>query len=145
MKRTFIGVAVAAALLAPAAANAQNEWERQVRSYIERAGDNWRSAGYTLSHDVHTGSLRADGSELLTLQLRAGTTYQIQAVCDNDCTDIDLRVYDAAGDEMGHDILGDDTPVVSVTPRSSGTYTVNVIMWKCSTATCFYGVGAYSK
>jgi len=81
----------------------------------------------------------------MTLNLHAGTTYALIGVCDQDCTDIDLRLYDSDGDEVDSDLKTDDKPIVQIAPRVTGEYRVKVTMASCSTSPCFYGVGVYGK
>jgi hypothetical protein len=147
MKRTVLTLlAFASVSVVTSAASAQqNEWVAQVRRQLTSAGSSFSERGYTLSHDVHTGSLRDDASEDLTLTLDAGTEYQIVGVCDNDCSDVDLTLYNAAGAVVDSDMLDDDVPIVSVTPARSGRYRVHVSMAVCTTEPCYYGVGVYSK
>ena len=147
MKRTVLALAALAAIpLATSSASAQqNEWVQQVRRQLTAAGSNYAERGFTLSHEIHTGSLADDANESLTLTLDAGTEYQIVGVCDNDCTDVDLTLYDAAGNVVDSDLLDDDVPIVSVTPSRSGRYRVQVSMAVCSAEPCYYGVGVYSK
>ena len=145
MVRPLIALVLGTVLLAPATADAQSRWERQVRDQIRRAGRILEDRGFELSHDLFTGSLRDDENENLTLNLRRGTDYAIIGVCDEDCTDIDLRLFDEDGDEVDSDVETDDNPVVQITPRASGKYRIKVIMATCSTSPCFYGVGVFSK
>jgi hypothetical protein len=145
MVRAALAFLLGAALLAPTTADAQSRWERQVRDQIKRAGRILEDRGFELSHDTYTGSLGNQENESLTLSLRAGTDYAIIGVCDEDCTDIDLRLFDEDGDEIDSDLETDDNPVVQVSPRSSGKYRIKVVMATCSTSPCFYGVGVFSK
>lgn len=136
---------LAATLLAPEAVSAQGRWERQVRDQLKRAGRVLEDRGFELTHDVYTGSLRDDESESLTLTLRGGNDYALVGVCDEDCRDIDLRLYDLDGEEVDIDIEDDDTPIVQVSASSTGKYRLRVIMASCSTSPCFYGVGTFGK
>jgi hypothetical protein len=147
MKRTVLTLlAVASVSVVTSSASAQqNEWVQQVRRQLTAAGGTFSQRGYTLSHDIHTGSLRDDASEDLTLSLDGGTEYQIVGVCDNDCSDVDITLYDASGSVVDSDLLDDDVPIVSVSPSRSGRYRVHVSMAVCTAEPCYYGVGVYSK
>ena len=76
---------------------------------------------------------------------KGGVNYVILGVCDNDCSDLDLRLFDPNGREVASDLLTDDNPVVNVTPRRTGTYTVRAIMTTCSSQPCRYGIGVYGR
>lgn len=145
MTRGALALLLGAALVAPTTGHAQSRWERQVRDQIKRAGRILEDRGYEMSHDIYTGSLSDDENESLTLNLRRGNQYAIVGVCDEDCSDIDLRLFDEDGDEVDSDVETDDNPVVQVSPRDSGKYRIKVIMADCRTSPCFYGVGVFSK
>jgi hypothetical protein len=145
MRRGILPCLVAAALLAPAAATAQNQWQQTVRHQVGQHGDFLSERGYTMSGDVYDGKLDDDGIEDLTITLRPGTSYAFMGVCDEDCRDIDLRLYDPDGNEVASDVRSDDWPIVTVTPRFKGTYRVRVVMASCSRNPCFYGIGVFTK
>jgi len=144
MLRTTAVVVLGAVLLAPAAA-AQSRWEDQVSDQIKRAGQILEDKGYSRTHDPYTGSLREGENEYLTLTLHAGTHYALLGVCDNDCSDIDFRLYDADDNEVSSDVETDDVPIVQVTPSETERYRLKVIMVTCKTSPCFYGVGVFGK
>jgi hypothetical protein len=132
-------------LAAPAPADAQSRWHEQVNAQIERAAKFLNERGYHRTHDVYTGSVKNEESDYLTLTLHAGTAYAIIAVCDNDCSDIDLRIFNEDDKELDSDVENDDNPIVTVVPTSDGKFRLKVIMAKCTTSPCFFGVGVYGK
>lgn len=77
-----------------------------------------------------------DGSRVLAVpeeeqtrfMLTRNQTYFFTAVCYDDCTDIDLYVYDNNDDVVGLDNEGDDHPVVGFTAEYSGPYYAEVTM-----------------
>jgi hypothetical protein len=121
----------------------QDQWVGQVNRLLNEAARIATSNGLRRTHEPYIGSLRTGASSSHTLQLNAGTAYQLIGVCDNDCSDFDLRLFDPRGREVASDVLTDDTPVLSVTPRMGGTYTVRAIMTSCSSQPCRYGIGVY--
>jgi hypothetical protein len=100
--------------------------------------------GYQRTGEVRTGSLTQGERESISLTLGAGLDFAIVGLCDNDCSDLDLRLYDQSGAEVDADIETDDSPVVELTPRSSGTYRVEIVMVSCSVSPCYYGLGVFS-
>lgn len=138
-------VLVALACLAPSSASAQDEWERQVRTLIRNAAQRFEADGYELTHEIFTGSLADDASDTVTLELEIGMSYYIVGACDTDCSDLDLILYDGAGNQIDSDMLQDDFPIVDVTPSRSGTFTVFVSMASCSVEPCRFGLGAFGK
>jgi hypothetical protein len=147
MKRTVLAMAAlgAAFITTTAAAVPQDEWVAQVRRLLQRAGQEYEARGYSMTHRIYTGSLNEGASEMVTLNLSIGTQYQIMGQCDNDCTDLDLTLYDGASNQIAQDIELDDVPVVAVTPRRSGTFRVRVTMATCSAEPCRYGIGVFGK
>lgn len=73
-----------------------------------------------------------------------GATYRFFAVCDDDCSDIDLVVYDGQYNRVTADFGSSDRPVVTFTvPQNAGNtrYTVAVRMAACDYDPCQFAVG----
>ena len=70
--------------------------------------------------------LQAGATEGIPLLVVGGTSYQIVGVCDTDCSDLDLVLYDRDGEPVAEDILPDDVPIIEVTVAraSSKLFTV---------------------
>jgi hypothetical protein len=139
-------VLASAALLLPSAAQAQDsKWEQQVNDQLKRAGSFLSDKGFEMTHVLKAGSLRDDASEYLTLELDAGKSYAVVGVCDEDCTDMDLQLFNPEGQQVDSDMQTDDVPIVDAQPTQSARYRVKVLMAACSTSPCFYGVGVFGK
>jgi hypothetical protein len=132
-------------LLAAALGAQDSRWQRQVSTQLSRYSDLLADRGYARTHDIVHGSLDDDKSESFTLELDAGRSYALLGVCDEDCSDLDLRLFDADGNEVDSDIETDDYPVVEVRPARTARFRVKVIMAACSTSPCFYGVAVYAN
>ena len=104
-----------------------------------------REAGYRPSGAIRYGLLGANSSETVELDLTGGVSYRIIGLCDSDCSDLDLRVTDASGNDVAKDVATDDFPVVSFTPVKGGVHTVRVTMASCRTDTCGWGVQAFTR
>lgn len=128
-----------------AAAPPQDRWEQQVRTLLQRASNTTSSGGYVQTHDPYVGSLREGQNTSWTVRLNAGTEYRIVGVCDHDCSDVDLKLFNPAGTMVSEDVQTDDVPVLSVTPPATREYTVRAIMATCSANPCRYGVGVYGR
>jgi hypothetical protein len=83
--------------------------------------------------------------ERLTLHLDANRSYHVAAVCDEDCLDIDLHLYDDNGNLVDQDTADDDIPYVSVTPKWSATFTIRVSIPVCTAYRCTFGVGVFTR
>ncbi|NMF63480.1 hypothetical protein DP113_21160 [Brasilonema octagenarum UFV-E1] len=136
----------ATCFLAPTAVRADNsQYVNDIRSQLIRAA---RSAGFhnlTLTHEPVVDSLAHGRSHNITINLRAGTPYAIIGVCDRDCRDLDIGLYDSAGNLIASDSDNDDTPAIGINPNYSGAYRIRVNMASCSDNPCYYGVGAFGR
>jgi len=122
-----------------------DRWSYQVRRELLKAALAAGLGGYNLTHDPFISSLGRGGREDVTLSLRQGKSYAIIGVCDNDCQDVDLALFDDNGNLIASDLQRDDTPMVRVTPRWSARFTVRVRMSSCSNAPCRYGIGVFGR
>jgi len=123
-------------------ANQLDTWTIQVnnqfRKYEQQLGLS------NQSHEVVTGSLDNENTEWVVVNLSKGNTYYLLGVCDNDCSDLDLKLYDS-NTMISEDIASDDYPLVSVTPTADTQYRVQVVMASCSLSPCRYGLAVYMK
>ncbi len=105
------------------------------------------SNGFNLtpSHEPSISTLRANRHQYVTVNLRGGKPYAFIGVCDSNCSDLDLHLYDENNNLIAVDRNRDDLPVVSVTPRWSGQFKVKVTMDQCWATSCYYGVGVFSR
>ncbi|HET7042645.1 MAG TPA: hypothetical protein VFI13_11520, partial [Gemmatimonadales bacterium] len=144
MKRAVVS-ALLGVIVVTSAAQAQDQWERVVRSQLQQVGTASEGRGYSMSHDIFMGRLDDDANTNLTLNLDAGKAYEIWGVCDQDCSDIDMVLYDENDNEVDSDLLTDDKPLVEVTPRHAARFRIKVTMASCRANPCRYGVGVWSR
>ena len=97
-----------------------------------------------MTHEIWTGQLREEEKVSLTVPLEPGEDYVIMAVCDEDCDDIDLRLFSGTT-LVDEDVEVDDYPVVQVKPTAARSYRLEVVMESCDTSPCRYGVAIYAK
>jgi hypothetical protein len=136
-------VVIGAVLLTPSVA-AQNQFEHQVRAQLEKVGQNLAKQGFELTTQVRVGELGEARNEEVTVRLRGGVKYAIVGVCDEDCDDFDIVLYNSLGREVAADTGRDDIPVVEITPDREGTYTARAVMTACKKEPCAYGLGLFS-
>lgn len=96
--------------------------------------------GYVPTHEAKLGTLYDGYTASVDLVLLAGWTYRIVGACDEDCSDLDFTLYDEFANIVVVNYLPDATPVVEITPRWSGPFTLEVDMQGCDFEPCFYGV-----
>jgi hypothetical protein len=118
-----------------------NRYTQQVDGYLARLASNARGQGYQrLAAGPVYGSLHDDETASHTMEVVGGNNYALMGACDNDCTDVDLKIYDEKGVLLMQDIAVDDTPVLTFQAAASGRYRVQVIMATCNRNPCFYGI-----
>jgi len=120
-------------------------YQDQIRIQLLGAALTLGFGNYDLAYDPYIDTLDRNRSEYLTVNLQGGTSYALVGVCDEDCQDLDLRLYDENGNLVSSDNSSDDIPVVSVTPSWSGQFQIKATMYECSTSYCYYGVGVFSR
>jgi hypothetical protein len=121
-----------------------SRYEEQVAFQLLSGGLLMTSQGYELLH-THVDTLYRDNTHDLTLNLDAEVSYIISAVCDEDCLDIDIGVYDDNGNLIDKDTERDDYPYVHITPKWSARFTIRVAIPVCTAYRCTFGVGVFSR
>ena len=145
MRRSAVTVALAVALLSPTAGAQQGGWRDVLEQRLKSAAQSMTDRGYELTRVLQIDSLSDQDNAFFTVTLHAGTAYAMVGVCDSDCRDLDLALYDAAGTEVDADAERDDVPIVRVTPSETMRYRIKVIMANCQRNPCRYEIGAYGK
>jgi hypothetical protein len=144
MHRVAVAIAIAVVGFAPTT-QAQSQWADQVSGYLATRANYYTDRGYDRTHEPEIGSLGDKDRESFNLTLHSGTTYAILAVCDNDCDDIDLKLFDSDDNLITSDVETDDYPLLKVDINRTQQYRVQVVMASCKTSPCWYGIGAYGK
>ncbi|MEM6256500.1 MAG: hypothetical protein AAF821_26625 [Cyanobacteria bacterium P01_D01_bin.156] len=120
-------------------------WKTQVGSQLIAATQQVGLNGYQLTHDPFLGKLEDNTRESIRITLEGGVSYGLIGVCDEDCGDIDLHLYDENDNLIDSDTQGDDYPVIQVQPEWTGPFSIVVEMPNCAAAYCYYGLGAYGQ
>lgn len=134
-----------ASALTVAGGVAANEYEEVVRAQLEAIKDVSKREGFRQTFTDHYDLLGNQASDNYTFQLKSGSDYFIAAVCDQDCSDIDLKLFDENENLVAEDTTEDGAPIVQVTPRWSGKFRLEVTMYDCSSAPCYYGVSVLGR
>jgi len=119
--------------------------------YTREAGNVARAAlpintnGYqSIVRDV-SGSLDAMHFDRVNVFLQRGHAYMIVGVCDRDCSDLDLRVFQPGGSLIAQDRDRDDTPRVDFVAPVTGNYAVHADMIECRVEPCAYRIRIVEK
>ncbi len=142
-KALFLTVVALLALAArPSDAKAQEHaelvWKQLNTAFNTVNRDGYGSLNYVI------GRMGEGKVDSWTLNFEKGTSYRIVGACDKDCADLDIEILDGS-EVVTRDVLDDDAPVVSFSPKASGSLRVKVTMAKCSDAPCFFGFGIFQK
>lgn len=120
---------------------AQERWERQVQDRISRATHALGSRpAPALSVFTHTGSLNTDEVAAFQTMLKRGTPYTIIAVCDDDCSLLQLTLLKPGGSEIAKDRNSESLPVLHFTSDTTMVYGVRIMMEGCHWNPCWYAV-----
>lgn len=145
MSRTnsiIAAVLTAAALVSAPDIQAQHAWQTQINRQLltSQSVRNWGDYDFRITHNVFYSVIGSWDSEYVTVNLQQGVEYRIMGKCDNDCTDVDMWLYDGYGQLIDSDVGSDDWPIVKVVATRSGTFRLKVRMASCVTSTCGVGV-----
>ncbi|MEM7414355.1 MAG: caspase family protein [Gemmatimonadota bacterium] len=90
------------------------------------------------------GGLDAGTNETVRLSLVPGIEFRIVGMCDGDCDDLDLVLFDLNGEEITSDFLVDAAPFLQAEVGAAGSYPLRVDMVNCSVEPCIWSVMAYA-
>ena len=142
MKVSLLAIAATFAALVASPAHAQPAIvQTQLDSAIVLMG----GQGFAPADEPVTGTLAQGDDEEFELDLQSGVSYFIVGVCDGGCSDLDLVLTDASGDEVESDRELDDVPMLAVESERTGSYVLSVQMATCSSSQCHYGVRVFQQ
>jgi hypothetical protein len=145
MRRFVAGTVFALALLVSSAQQGHAQsYAQQVWAQLQKMHEVVGASDYTLQNYV-VGHLGESNTDSWTFTFKANTDYIITGACDNDCSDLDLTVKDGNGRVVEKDTTTDDVPVLRFRGGSNARYTVEVRMYACSSAPCYFGFGVFQK
>jgi hypothetical protein len=135
--RALVALLVIAAT--PAVAVGQQRWQRQVQERVQRAiaavGTPSRLPVVTRS-----GMLNTDETASFQTTLAEGTSYAIVAVCDDDCSRLQLTLLTASGSEIAKERNSESLPTLHFTAGTTTPYGIRVAMEGCRWNPCWYAV-----
>ena len=117
----------------------QQRWERQVQERVQRAiavvGTSSRLAVLTRS-----GMLNTDEATSFQAALGQGTSYAIVAVCDDDCSRLQLTLLSPSGSDVAKERNSESLPTLHFTSGTSAVYGIRVVMEGCRWNPCWYAI-----
>ncbi len=121
-----------------------NVYQQQVADQLDAAITEFGYSGYEqINEHIDPDGLYEGESHFFELDMAPGYEHAIMAVCDSDCTDIDLILYED-GVEVDFDREPGTVPIIIGVPDRA-YYEVEVFMYGCSVEPCYYGVGLFRE
>jgi len=117
----------------------------QIDAALAAVAGAYENAGYTVADAVEPDLLAAGGSYTVELYFPAGAKSVVLGLCDADCTDLDLTLFDENDNVVDQDFAVDAGPVVEVVPEWSGQFYVSVDMVDCLAADCLWSLVVYRR
>lgn len=102
-------------------------------------------SGWEETHNDKFDKLDDGESDSFSFRLQKGRSYKIISVCDNDCSDLDLILYDENDQEISKDNGDDSMPMVEVRPKWTGRFSLKVRMYSCKNNPCYYAICILGK
>jgi hypothetical protein len=140
-----IGLALVLAAAPARAQRPQQQYLDAIRIQLDRMGAHAQQRGYVAVGGLAYGTLNAGAREVRPLALRAGVAYVLLGACDQDCSDMDLRLLAPDSALVTQDVEVDDRPVLEFTAPATGQYTVMVMMPGCRQSPCYWGFQLYQR
>ena len=122
-------------------AAAQASYQQQIRTALRTAAE--RVRGGRLEGEPLMGVLNGGRNDAKLVDLRAGVRYIIFGVCDENCSDLDLRIFGpGTTGKVAEDVQQNNVPALEFTAPVAGRYRLAVEMVTCSANPCAWGAQA---
>ena len=137
--RAHVRVAALFVLLVVPPLSAQQRWEQQVQGRLARAID---ALSTTSSPPViqRSGMLNTDEGASFQTTLVERVPYTIVAVCDDDCSRLQLTLLSPRGSELAKERNSESFPTLHFTAATTAAYGIRVVMEGCRWNPCWYAV-----
>lgn len=128
-----------AILAMPSAMLGQQRWERQVQGRVQRAiAAVGPSSGLPVVR--RSGMLNIDEAASFQTTLVQHTSYAIIAVCDDDCSRLQLTLLSPSGSDIAKERNSESLPTLRFTAATTAVYSIRVVMEGCRWNPCWYAV-----
>lgn len=113
---------------------------------LRQAEAQFAQQGYQQVGQPVSGGLPTGQNWNTSVQLVAGYDYRLIGVCDQNCTDLDLALFDQNGTLLAQDQSADAHPVVGGAPAYTGGFTIQATMFACNAPQgCYYALALYGR
>ncbi len=126
-----------------------DQFENQVGKQLDNAARTFSEMNdYVQTHNPYIGKIDTHGissAKFLTLELLQGIDYAILGVCDKDCIDMNLELYDESQIRIDADYKLGNKPLVKIAPKWTSVFQVKIIIPRCKASRCTYGIGVFGR
>jgi|CXWL01.1.fsa_nt_gi hypothetical protein len=129
----------------PPSAAAGAQPQNVILSQLQQAQMALSQQGFQVVGQPFSGSLAQGQTWNVPAELYMGVEYRVLGVCDADCGDLDLIMYDASGAMLAQDTAVTSQPMVALLPGYNGNHVIQVQMYNCSAAPCYYALALYGR
>ncbi len=129
----------------PPSAAANTQPQNVILSQLQQAQMALSQQGFQVVGQPFSGSLAQGQTWNVPAELYMGVEYRVLGVCDADCGDLDLIMYDASGAMLAQDTAVTSQPMVALLPGYNGNHVIQVQMYNCSAAPCYYALALYGR
>ena len=130
----------------PAPVSAGVDHQAHMMNQLGQIQQTLGSQGFQQIGQPTIGSLNTSQTQDIPVQMVQGYQYYLAAVCDADCTDLDLALFDGYGNLAVQDNSVSATPMVPVASISqTGNFTLQVQMFACNVQPCAYAAVLYGR
>lgn len=113
---------------------------------LQRAEAEFAAQGYQQVGQPVSGLLPNGQAWNNSVSLVAGYDYRLIGVCDQNCGDLDLALYDQSGAMVAQDQSADTRPIVGGVPSYTGQFTIQAHMFQCNAPQgCYYALALYGR
>jgi len=116
-----------------------------ILTQLQQASAALGQQGFQMVGQPATGGLSQGQITDVPAQLNQGYDYRVLGVCDRDCADLDLGLFDANGQLLTQDTSTTSQPFIGAQPSYNGNFVVRVNMYNCSVAPCYFAVALYAR
>jgi len=123
-----------------------SQWRVMAKSQIQQIWQRLKAEqGFGYAGEATFGALEQEDDEYFEFEFVAHRDYVIVGVCDNDCDDLDLLLYDRNDNVVAQDTEIDDYPTLALPAGRSGLHYVEAAMASCDVDPCFYAVQVFHR
>lgn len=131
---------------APVPAQSMGEWRSYAQGQVQMIWQQLKQEfGFGYMGEMMVGALELADDEYYEVEFLAHREYVIVGFCDDDCTDMDILVYDANDNVVLSDLEPDDEPFVRVPTGYGGTFYVEAAMPGCTVEPCYYAMQIFQR